>query len=189
MTPDPVIRVLLGLILACLVVLVIQGFGDDRAPSVAALEVGSEGVTSPPIETASTNPETAAVAKAEAKREKKKKKKPVQLKPPPPPPLPAPRPIKVNPQTEIEALSHALTPENPQSIRIWAAEQLGTQPGGQAVAVLTATLGDADPRVVVAAIRSLRDSEDPRAREAIEPMLKHENQSVKDAARQALSAQ
>ena len=29
MSPDPMIRVLLGLILACLVILVIQGFGSD----------------------------------------------------------------------------------------------------------------------------------------------------------------
>jgi len=178
------IRVLLGLILACLVILVIQGFGSQEpAPERLAL---SQPVGDPEPSSAPSEPE---VVKKRDKKKAKRKKPTAQIKPPAPPPLPKPRPVQVNPQTEVEALGHALSPENPQSIRVWAAEQLGTQSGGEAVSVLTETLGDSDTRVVVAAIRALRDSKDPSARAAIEPMLQHQNATVKQAAEQALASE
>jgi hypothetical protein len=183
------IRVLLGLILACLVILVIQGFGSQEpAPERLAI---SQPAADPEPSSAPSEPTAEVVKKRDKKQDKKKeKKKPTaQIKPPAPPPLPKPRPVQVNPQTEVEALSHALSPENPQSIRVWAAEQLGTQSGGEAVSVLTETLGDSDTRVVVAAIRALRDSKDPSARAAIEPMLQHQNATVKQAAEQALASE
>jgi hypothetical protein len=188
MSPDPMIRVLLGLILACLVILVIQGFGSDEGTPAPDPLAGAQAAADPEPSVATSDP---AGEENEKRAKKKKKKKPiVQIKPPAAPPLPKPRPVQVNPQTEIEALSHALSPENPQSIRVWAAEQLGTQSDVEAaVGVLTETLGDSDTRVVVAAIRALRDSKDPSARGAIEPMLQHQDASVKQAAEQALATE
>jgi hypothetical protein len=191
MSPDPMIRVLLGLILACLVILVIQGFGSDEGTPAPDSLAGAQAAADPEPSVATPDPAGEENEKrAKKKKRKKDKKKPiVQIKPPASPPLPKPRPVQVNPQTEIEALSHALSPENPQSIRVWAAEQLGTQSDVEAVSVLTETLGDSDTRVVVAAIRALRDSKDPGARGAIEPMLQHQDASVKQAAEQALATE
>ena len=67
----------------------------------------------------------------------------------------------------------------------WAAEI----EAWQAATGLTAPPDPApsDPKVV-AAIRALRDSKDPRAPASIEPLLKHADPSVQKAAQQALES-
>lgn len=100
-----------------------------------------------------------------------------------------PEPITVDAQTEVEALTQALSKSNPPEVRAWAASQLGSFDASRSVPVLVETLKDGDATVVVAAIQALRATGSPEALGAIRGLVDHPDAGVQQAARQAVQAE
>lgn len=210
MSHDPALRVLLGLILACLVLLVAQGFGLGAGAGQGPYRISVIKSKTPWL--MRVNTDTGLVEQFEIKGDRRwvtLGERELELgemeggeedieapfaetEPAPRRPKAAPHeaPQADAPQGELDALVDAVKPGNPREIRSWAANLLGSyvaEAPDKAVPALVGALGDPDGEVVVAAAHSLSGSRSPAALAALRKLEGHPDAQVQAAARKALA--
>ncbi len=211
MNTDPALRLLLGLILLCLLVLVAQGFGLFAGAGAADGPYRISMINSKPPWLMRFNATTGQVEQLELRGEgrwvtlgereldlseseggEEALDEPfaaVEPSPTRPPVGPPPSPAAAPP--ELTALLEAVQPGNPREIRIWAASLLGSyvaKAPDTSIPALIEALNDPDPELVLAATRSLGASRHPDVLPALKQLESHPSGEVQAAAREAVAA-
>jgi hypothetical protein len=211
MPTDAITRLLLAGILACLIVLVVQGFGGEPPLRGGPLEEGGSGrydVFSTRAGTPvliRTDTVTGRVWKLElrggrdrwvetiepdAKAAGASASAPPETAPhPAPAPAPSPEPAAGTAPEAGSAspdlatwLEAARKTDLPPDIRIWAITQLGAVGDPRSTEALVAVLSDSDSRVVTAAVAAVASRrEDARVAEALAALRAHPDPAVQAA--------
>lgn len=210
MNNDPALRVLLGLILLCLLVLIAQGFGlgssaegpyrvsviKSKTPWLMRFNTVTGQVEQYQmrgerhwVTLGEREPEVAGMEGRDEELETPGAAAEPAARAPRPRRAASPAPeAPAGPGDELAALVQAVQPDNPREIRAWAAGLLGNYVGeapDTAVPALIRALGDPDSAVVAAAARSLGRSRQPEALQALKKLESHPDAAVKAAAREA----
>jgi len=213
MSADATTRALLILILACLLILVVQGFASCGQGRYQVTTLGSEAPGLIRVDT-----KTGALWKLEPRNDGNRwvpivapeeagaatRAAPQQSAAPAgaagdpgnasraatdPPATPAVSATPRGPGTppteaEIQLFVDALAGEDlPPDVRVWTARQLGQLEGTQATEALLAALGDPSAEVVAAAAEALARRRDPRIGPALDELRSHPDPAVQRAAR------
>jgi hypothetical protein len=210
MPTDAVTRALLTLILACLLILVVQGFtrcgqgryqvvalGSEAPPLVRIdsetgalwkLESRDDGSRWIPIAgpdeargaARAPSPRSATAGSGASPSSPSQPAPPATSAAPGAPRGPAPPPTEEDVELFLEALAD---PELPPDVRAWTASQLAGIGGTEVTEALLTALGDASAEVVAAAAAALAQRRDPRIESALEELRSHPDPAVQRAAR------
>lgn len=206
MPTDVVTRALLTLILACLLVLVIQGFTRCDKGRYQVVALGSEAPALVRVES-----ETGALWRLESGDDDNRwipiaslhelrgagrahspkgstaasaTNPPTATQPAPPATGAARGPIRPLTEEDVALFLEALADDDlPPDVRVWTVGQLAEIEGAEVTEALLTALGDRSAEVVAAAALALARRRDPRVAPALDELRSHPDPAVQRAAR------